>query len=120
MKPFNLEEAKAGKPVCTRDGYDARILCFDAKNPYFPVVALVNIDGLDTVVTYDNTGRQVIDKENDADLMMKSETKTGYINRYRTPCSGREARIFKSKEEAKSNIWSGSGYLGVATVTWEE
>lgn len=49
MKPFNLEEAKAGKPVCTRDGYDARILCFDAKNPYYPVVALVNIYGDDVL-----------------------------------------------------------------------
>ena len=29
MKPFNLEDAKAGKAVCTRDGRDVRILCFD-------------------------------------------------------------------------------------------
>lgn len=29
MKPFNLEEAKAGKPVCTRTGHDVRIICFD-------------------------------------------------------------------------------------------
>ena len=25
FKPFNLEQAKAGKPVCTRDGRKARI-----------------------------------------------------------------------------------------------
>lgn len=29
MKPFNLEEAKAGKPVCNREGNDVRIICFD-------------------------------------------------------------------------------------------
>ena len=29
MKPFDLEAAKAGKPVCTRDGRKARINCFD-------------------------------------------------------------------------------------------
>ena len=31
LKPFNLEAAKQGKPVCTRDGRKARIICFDAK-----------------------------------------------------------------------------------------
>lgn len=30
-KPFNLEEAKAGKPVCTRGGHKAKIICFDAR-----------------------------------------------------------------------------------------
>lgn len=29
MKPFNLEEARAGKAVCTRDGRDVTILKFD-------------------------------------------------------------------------------------------
>lgn len=29
LKPFDLETAKAGKPVCTRDGRKARIICFD-------------------------------------------------------------------------------------------
>lgn len=31
LKPFDLEAAKAGKPVCTRDGRKARIICFNAK-----------------------------------------------------------------------------------------
>ncbi len=31
MKAFDLEEAKAGKPVCTRNGSPARIICFDKK-----------------------------------------------------------------------------------------
>ena len=40
MKPFDLEAAKAGKPVCTRDGRKARIICFDAKC-IKPIVALI-------------------------------------------------------------------------------
>lgn len=28
-KPFNLEEAKAGRPVCTRNGQEVRIICFN-------------------------------------------------------------------------------------------
>lgn len=31
MKPFNLEEVKAGKSVCNRDGNDVRIICFDKR-----------------------------------------------------------------------------------------
>lgn len=31
MKPFDLEKAKAGAPVCTRNGYKAEILRFDIK-----------------------------------------------------------------------------------------
>ena len=28
LKEFDLEAAKAGKPVCTKDGRKARIICF--------------------------------------------------------------------------------------------
>lgn len=31
MKEFDLEKAKAGHPVCTRNGNKARIICFDRK-----------------------------------------------------------------------------------------
>ena len=31
MREFSMEEAKAGKAVCTRDGRRVRILCFDLK-----------------------------------------------------------------------------------------
>lgn len=40
MKEFDLEKAKAGHPVCTRDGKEARILCFD-RIGHRPIVALV-------------------------------------------------------------------------------
>lgn len=41
FKPFDLEQAKAGKPVCTRDGRKARIICFDLKNGNHPIVAAI-------------------------------------------------------------------------------
>lgn len=40
MKPFDLELAKQGHPVCTRDGKDVRIICFDAKGPN-PIIGLL-------------------------------------------------------------------------------
>lgn len=43
MKNFDLEAAKAGAPVCTRAGFPARIICSDARNEEFPIVAMVFI-----------------------------------------------------------------------------
>lgn len=43
LKEFNLEAAKSGKPVCTRDGRKARIICFD-KEDIRPIVALIKSD----------------------------------------------------------------------------
>lgn len=46
LKPFDLEAAKAGKPVCTRDGRKARIICYDRQSDHgFPLVALVESTG---------------------------------------------------------------------------
>jgi hypothetical protein len=41
MKPFNLEEAKAGKPVCTREGSQVKILEFDFPDDEYPIVGRV-------------------------------------------------------------------------------
>lgn len=77
LKPFNLEEAKAGKPVCTRDGRKARIICFDAKGDY-PIVALIETGNGEKVVQYmiDGHCTNIISQCCD-DLMMLPEKKEG-------------------------------------------
>lgn len=40
LKLFDLEAAKAGRPVCTRDGRKVRIVSFDMKDKR-PIVALI-------------------------------------------------------------------------------
>ena len=40
VKPFDLQKAKDGKPVYTRDGRKARIICFDVNNDK-PIVAVI-------------------------------------------------------------------------------
>lgn len=58
MKEFNLEEAKAGKPVCTRDGHEVRILCYDAKGgDDIRIVALIDINGVETPMSYYKDGK---------------------------------------------------------------
>lgn len=46
MKAFDLEAAKRGAAVCTRDGKQARIVCLDADNPLFSIVAWYEIPRL--------------------------------------------------------------------------
>lgn len=41
QKYFDLEAAKAGRPVCTRNGKKVRIVCFDRKIYLYPILALV-------------------------------------------------------------------------------
>ena len=84
LKPFNLEQAKAGKPVCTRDGRKARIICFDAKGDY-PIVALIerltengNIEGVEQYAIDGHYTTAI--SEYYGDLMMLSEKKEGWVN----------------------------------------
>ena len=49
LKPFNLEAAKSGKPVCTRDGRKARIICFDAEGNK-PLIVLSKINGQEIIL----------------------------------------------------------------------
>jgi len=77
MKPFNLEEAKAGKPVCTRSGRKARIICFDARNDQ-PIVALIEDadNRFEIAYNYDIHGKWDEYKETARDLMMCEATDT--------------------------------------------
>ena len=116
MRPFNLEEAKAGKAVCTRDGRDVRIICFDVKNKEFPIAALIKLVEGEFLCQYMNDGRYS-NKEplEDYDLVMKTEKKTGWINIYpNNNCSS----IHLSKETADARAQSGRIYC--TQIEWEE
>ena len=102
LKPFDLEAARSGKPVCTRDGRKARIICFDRrlfyKNVSYPILALVECsDGEDDVCGYNEKGKVLIEDgaEYKDDLMMLPEKRIGWIT------INKDAGLFKSKEEAE-------------------
>ena len=105
MKPFNLDEAKAGKPVVTRSGRPVRILCWDANGPD-PIVALIEYDTTSSVVQCNESGIFYNGKETYQDLFMKSEIISGWIN----VCdeSSVYAGIYESEEQAKFYAPSGT------------
>lgn len=72
----------ATKPVQTRDGRKARIVCADAKN-YDPIVALVDDgDGKEYVVHRRGDGRYCEGRNDVADLINIPEPVEGWVNVY--------------------------------------
>lgn len=125
MKPFDLEKAKAGAPVCTREGFKARIICFDANNNRFPIVALVKDSNSSNEypVSLTKEGRfsdGEVDSSND--LLMEGIKKEGWINIYETVSERCIGVVHKSKEEAmrvKVNEKDVT-YKATVRVEWEE
>lgn len=77
MKKFKLREAQSGAPLCTRDGRNARIVCFNAKGDC-KVLALVEttkltaegITSLNESAMWYKAGGKSVDHE-DFDLFLK-------------------------------------------------
>ena len=110
LKPFDIQKAREGKPVCTRDGRKARIICFDRKGGT-PIVGLIQEDGFETVATFTESGLCLINGA--YNLMMLPEKKEGWVNVYKE-------RVYKSKEEAVKNKYDGCTYIDTIKVEWEE
>lgn len=125
LKEFDLEAAKAGKPVCTRDGRKARIICFDAKRKDGKnIMALIpskEYPEFEDLVAYPNNGNYHGGHENDGDLMMLHQKKEGWINIY-TSYDGIETGIsvYETKEIAKKGVDNSVSYLGTIKIEWEE
>ena len=138
FKPFDLEAAKAGKPVCTRDGRKARIICFDYKGDYnaYPILALIstiNSRGVpsEIIAKYTEDGRYVKynNVENNEDLMILPEKKEGWVNIYNRnrPRTSSEncyimtgVSVFETKEGAISYIDKDKEYIDTVKIEWEE
>ena len=111
LKPFDIEAAKAGKPVCTRDGRKARIVCFDRKDNT-PIVALIEcVNHAEILECVHNDGKCFHYDTSNNDLMMLPEEREGWILLRKDGC------VFDNEEVAKKNCTD--DYF-VAKVEWEE
>ena len=116
LTPFDINLAKQGKPVCTRDGYKARIICFDAKGMHQPIIALITQDnGVEYIETYYSNGRfnDDINSQSGGDLMMLPEKKVGWVNVYKN-------QIHDTPESAKEGHKGITDYIKTIRVEWEE
>jgi len=126
LKEFDLEAAKAGKPVCTRDGRKARIICFDAKDDKERyIIALVDSRDCkkELAYTYDNSGKCCFNYSSTSndDLMMLPEKREGWTNVYKDGQNRFTRGFFQTIEMAK-NATNPPGATRIATVRieWEE
>ena len=122
LKPFDIQKAREGKPVCTRDGRKARIICFDVKWATHPIIALIEEGEGERICSYMPNGRRYEGEEEWIyDLMMLPEKKEGWVNVYydNDACSHRGCRdIYDTKEQAIKE--AGSAYITTVKINWEE
>ena len=109
-----MEEAKAGKPVYTRDGRKARIICFDCKDEAFPIVALVSGSSeKEEVISYDKDGFSTTRESKDI-LFMLPERKEGWVNVYN------DTPIYDTKERAELGALTIRKRIATVKISWEE
>ena len=125
LAPFDLQAAKAGKPVCTRDGRKARIVCFDynGETGDYPIVALVSYNKgnncYERILKYTSDGlfNKYGDYEHDDDLMMLPEKKEGWVNVYKGGLL--DTKSYPTKKEAFDKACP-EGYVDTVKIEWEE
>lgn len=115
MKPFNLEQVKAGAAVVTRDGTPVRIICTDMKGEY-PLVGLrMNGEGIESVCLHTKTGAYYSDGEPDPDdLFIAPVKKEAWLNIY--PQFKVDAHATRYAADAHAS----SARVACIKIEWEE
>lgn len=109
---FNLEAAKAGKPVCTRDGRKARIICFDRNWGEYKIISLITENnGDELIASYGMDGKEKEGNSNLDLMMLPKKEKEKWVNIYK------DADVFGSEEDARRIASDDERY--VATVRIE-
>ena len=117
LKSFDLEAAKAGKPVCTRDGHKARIICFDRKGDTSIVALIMGDNDREEIHSYYKDGKSVRNQEYSCDLMMLPEKKEGWVNVYKDGLL--DTKSYPTKKEAFDKACP-EGYVDTVKISWEE
>lgn len=125
LKEFDIEKAKAGAPVCTRDGRPVRIICFDFQeygmkeaDEKYPIIALVKEDKGERAFVYRESGKCKIDKNDE--LVMAPVKREGWvlIHPVGPQCI---AHIYDTREEAEEDAEREMiDYSAIAHIEWEE
>ena len=126
MRKFNLEEAKAGKPICTKNGLPVRIICWNKKTDNnMPIIGLVKEYNNEYAKYYTLNG----ECSNDIyDLYMAPTKHKAYVAVVESKSilgltNSKKLIIgpFDSKEHAKNAVLNPNDkFISVGKVIWEE
>lgn len=123
MKPFNLEEALAGKPVITRDGKKVTHIRYfpELEGKSEPVSGVVDNESIET---FSSDGKYVPSSTTpfDYDLFMDVEKVSGYVNVYQSSTLEKVIYLgsgfYKTYQEARSN-GKGTDYIKTIPIEFE-
>lgn len=119
MKPFDLDAAKNGAPIQTRDGRPAKLVAHVPEaNPEYRVLALVG----GRVLTYTTAGTfHEGTVASEKDLFMTPAKRGGWLNIYPDPeeTGVRSGFIYDSRERA-DRAAHGSRREACIFIEWEE
>lgn len=128
MKQFSLDEyhKNPSKPLMTRSGFNARIICDDAPGD-FPIVAIIDkmsmVDNCVTHIAYTKDGWINPDGiPSPYDLFFATKKYEGWVNVFKN-YDGKNYvtySIFKSKEDAEKEGKQWDGYITSIEIKWEE
>jgi hypothetical protein len=128
-KPFDLEAAKRGEPVITRDGRSVRVLCTDRTHSEYPIIALITSHntGVEFELSEQFTleGSYRADKyQCEQDLFMAPVVREYWVNVYSS--RGEERGVYAgsyqytSKEAAEIEGRRSANYLSTVLLHKEE
>lgn len=113
------------KPVMTRDGKPARIICTDRKGSSHILVALVEEDGRESFWSYRADGQKFEDRQGPLDLVNVPTAHTGWIHIYKMP-SGiylATGEIFESHAKALAFLEKAGGPIccvDTIKISWKD
>ena len=125
MEQFSVEKylENLNRKVVTRDGRSARIICTNRLDENYPVIALVNYDGVEKCYSYTTFGKFDGYKNHDCelDLFFAPEKKISWINLYKmNSIISPGPRAYDTEEEAKLAAGDKSYYISTIKIGWEE
>lgn len=122
-----MKELDLNKPVQTRDGHEARIICTDRKHKDYPVIALITEkDRKETLKSFTLDGRYLEDTKRPNDLINVPEKKEGWINLYCGTVVNRTAGAVHDTKEKALNVAKSTptrfnmDYITTTKIEWEE
>lgn len=106
LLPFDLEAAKAGAKVVTRDGRPARVVCFDkiSQEEGLSLVALISNEDYEYMISLYKNGRVFRASEESEDLFMAPTPVKRWRVIYRGADDNAAQRDFEQYADA-SNFW---------------
>lgn len=127
MKPFNLEKAKAGAKVVTRNGLEARILAFDIDDKQ-PLAVAIRCGCIEALSQHSPDGRCYPDGDDSPhgrDLFMapvKVVKWTAVYDSSESEVKSREVlcELFDTPEQVMEHNKGSVNHLAIARVEWEE